>query len=512
MSWLKRNKKEILVLISIILISVPALLPLFHKGFFVTDDGEWMIIRFTAFYSAFKDGQIPVRFLHSLNSGYGYPVSAFLYPGFMYLSIPVQVITSNFVNTIKIIIGLSLLSSSIFIWLWLRKFFSKTASLIGAVISLYLPYHLFDAYTRGSVGELLALAFVPFILWNIERKSIFFTSIGISLLILSHNTLALLFIPIILVYISLKSLKFISSLIFGICCTAFFIIPAVLELKLTNFSVSKISDPLSYFADPNLVGFISDFTFITAMIIFIFSKNKTYKFKKILVMFLIISLICLFLSTSSSTIIWKVIPSAWIQFPFRILSILVISIPFLSAFIINELNRSKKIIMYLSVIILTFINALPFISPKGYFDKGDAYYFTNQATTTVHDEYMPVWVKQKPTKMPDKKVEIINGDGNISNIFYNNKKITFTADLKKDTLIQINTIFWPGWEIEANNRRIKINFNNPKGVMQFNLPKGNFHIEARFDETPLRLLSDFISILSFLILLILCRTKKLKNV
>ena len=78
-------KKNFIWILLIILFSIPSIVALLHPGFFQSDDGEWMIIRFSAFHQALRDGQFPVRFLSRLNYGYGYPVADFLYPGFMYL-------------------------------------------------------------------------------------------------------------------------------------------------------------------------------------------------------------------------------------------------------------------------------------------------------------------------------------------------------------------------------------------------------------------------------------------
>ncbi|MBI5019227.1 hypothetical protein HZB58_03065 [Candidatus Gottesmanbacteria bacterium] len=66
------------LLIGIALFAV--LYPLMRPGFFVSDDGEWMIIRLSAFYQSLADGQFPVRYLGRLNNSYGYPVANFLYP------------------------------------------------------------------------------------------------------------------------------------------------------------------------------------------------------------------------------------------------------------------------------------------------------------------------------------------------------------------------------------------------------------------------------------------------
>src|SRR5205814_7617229 len=156
----------------IVILSLPAIVGLLHKGFFVTDDGEWMIIRFSAFYQALHDGQFPVRFLQRLNFNYGYPASTFLYPGFMYAGILFHILKIGFVDTIKWILGISLFGTTIFTYFWLSKMFTKkSAAVIGALVSLYVPYHFYDIYTRGSVGEVFALLWIPFVLWMIEKKN-----------------------------------------------------------------------------------------------------------------------------------------------------------------------------------------------------------------------------------------------------------------------------------------------------------------------------------------------------
>ena len=62
---------------AILLASILLLWPLFYRGFFVTDDGDWMIIRLSAFYQSLAEGQFPVRFLGRLYHNYGYPVANF---------------------------------------------------------------------------------------------------------------------------------------------------------------------------------------------------------------------------------------------------------------------------------------------------------------------------------------------------------------------------------------------------------------------------------------------------
>src|ERR1035437_1424394 len=241
-----KAKSKILFLLLALVLTIPALIGLIHSGFPVTDDGGWMVIRFSAFYEALRSGEFPVRFLMMLNNGYGYPVSDFLYPLFMYLSVPIHILGINFANTIKILLALCIFASSLFTFLWLRKIFDNFSALIGAVCYTFFPYHLFDIYQRGSVGEVLSLSILPFILWQIERKSSRWISIGLALLITAHNTLAVLFMFLILPYILLNiyiskdkksMLSFYSTtVLLGLGLSAFFWIPALFDLHYTVFA------------------------------------------------------------------------------------------------------------------------------------------------------------------------------------------------------------------------------------------------------------------------------------
>ncbi len=506
------KKKDLLFILLLLIFSIPSVLPLAHHGFFQSDDGEWMIIRLSAFYQAMHDGQFPVRFLQRLNFGYGYPVAEFLYPGSFYLGVLLHVIRFGFVNTTKIIFGLSLLGSLLFTYLWLRKLFSRFPSFVGALFALYLPYHLYDVYKRGSVGEVFALLWIPFILWQIERKSLFFTTVGIAFLIISHNTLAVLFMPVIIcsmahgVYKNKKRRErlyyYIYTLLISLGLSAFFWLPIPFELKDTVFTSTTVSQWSNYFATIDQIGYVS-FIVLFLLIVLILSKKTDITKHRLTALFFILSALSIFLASSVSSFLWYVIPTNFIQFPFRFLSIIVVTIPFLSAFVISILKNKQQAIVGVVLLLVLGYFAFPFSKPAAYFDKGEGYYYTNDATTTVQDEYMPVWVKQKPLKSSEQKVVIVKGSGKIENINPTNNSITFTADLKNKSTIQVNIIYWPGWQAKLDGSLIRISYNNPYGVMMLSVPKGKHIVQFNFKEDTLRLVADFISLLSFVILIIL---------
>src|SRR3989344_1857634 len=402
---IKKNTNILFLLLAVV-VSIPSVAGLMHPGFPLTDDGNWMIIRFSSFYEELINGQFPVRFLTRLNNGYGYPVADFLYTLFMYLGVPIHVLGFSFVDTVKIIFGGSVIASALFSFLWLRKIFGNIESLVGSVVYTIFPYHLWNVYKRGSVGEVLALSIVPFILWQIERKNLFLTSVGLALLIVSHNTLALLFLPVIIGYMIIKKINFryqVLSMLLGLGLGAFFWIPAIYDLQYTVFNKTEVSNYKEYFINYSNVSLMGPIFFLA-----IFSGIFTF-FKK----------------------------------------------------------KTKLFTYFFAFTIVSFYSAQNFFYPSTFQNYPDSFYSTNQATTTVKNEYMPKWVKEISASIYAEKLEVIDGDGKVQNLFNNGNKISFNIFSPTDNEIQINTVYFPGWKVKIDDREVPISYSNSIGLIMF---------------------------------------------
>ena len=501
---MKKNSK-LLFLILVIIVSLPSIIGLLHLGFPSTDDGNWMVIRFSAFFENLRNGQFPVRFLTRLNYGFGYPVADFLYPLFMYLGIPIHILGFSFVNTIKILFALSMIFSSVFSYLWLSKRFDNVSSLVGSAAYTFFPYHLFDLYQRGSLGEVLALSIVPFILWQVERKSLLFTSLGIAFLVLSHNSLALLFMPIIFAYIYFFQKKLIKqnilSFIFGFLISAFFWMPAFYDKQFTVFDNVAVSDFSKYFIsfnNWNILGLAFIFLVLESTLFVFRKKDKNVIYVLLLTVFLT------FLVLPISKTLWTYLPfTNLIQFPFRIVSVIMLLSSFLISYQLNKTEKKKKLWLTGIYLILIFISAVPFLVPKNYQNYPDSFYSTNQDTTTVKNEYMPKWVKVIPAAMPSEKVTVIKGQGTVENLFANGNKVTFSINALNEAQVQFNTVYFPGWKVKVDGKEVPISYENENGLIRFFINPGRHFINLSFGETPLRILADLVSFVSLIILFLL---------
>ena len=248
----------------IILVSLLAVWPFFRKGYFESHDGEWMIIRFSAFHQTLRSGQFPVRFVDRLNNNYGYPVLNFLYPLPFYLAEIPKVLGFGFVDSIKIVFVLSTVSSALAMFWALSQIFDKRASLAGSIVYLFIPYRFVDLYVRGSLGESLAFAIVPLVagcIFKIAKGNKLYMpllSISTACLILSHNVIAILFLPffliISLVLIEKDKIKTVNTFIMGILISTFFWLPALYDLRFVRLSQIDISNVADHLVNPlNLI-------------------------------------------------------------------------------------------------------------------------------------------------------------------------------------------------------------------------------------------------------------------
>lgn len=471
--------------------------PLMRPGMFVSDDGEWMVIRLSAFFQSLREGQFPVRFLGRLNHEYGYPVANFLYPGFLYLGSFIHGLGVPFVETIKLIFALSVVGSAVMAFLWLRVSFGAFASFIGSLGFLFSPYLLFDLYERGSVGEVLAFfpAFVA--LYSITAKKEWLFALSVAGLILSHNTLAILFLGVMLLYVLWKGgYEFFLPLALGMGMSAFFWLPAIFERRFVIFDATVVSKPLEYFVtnkDAMRLGFVA---IISAVLVLLRKDKKRLPEKNFFLSILAASIL---FATALSTPLWSwEILGKLVQFPYRFLAV---SLPFgtwFVAFCVEEVKKQRWQLLFLFGMFwaMTLWSTIRRIE---YVQQPEGYYTTNEATTTVADEYMPRWVTQKPQRRAVSKLEFVTGRGTIEFDQMSTQRIEAKITALEESVVAINTVYYPGWGVTVDGTPTGIDYENEQGILRFNLPAGPHTVQAEFRETPARVASDLVTLVSLIV-------------
>jgi len=528
------------------IVCLPLILPFFKAGFFPSHDGEWAVVRLSDMYRLFKDLQFPARFSGYLNFQYGYPLFNFAYPLPYYLGAIFVFLKLGFVNSIKILFSLSVILSFFSMFLLSKDIWkNKWSALVSSILYIYVPYRIVDLYVRGSIGESLSFVLFPLILLGIKKiyekgkpLDIGLTGVLFSLLIATHNIMTVLF-GLVIFFIALIALftkkinflaKLLLSMILSLCFSAFFWIPAIFEKNLILLSKIPIADRGLYFVKPlqliipqwgygtptstDPFGYqigIAQLIILVLVLLFSLINIKKNKTAVIALFFAIVTFILSFLFFSQSAFVWKYVPLlSEINYPWTMLAILMFLISFVAGYFAS-LGKLFKVIS-LAISILAIVLVLPFAKPQYAVNRGDAYYVTNQGTTTSSSELMPLWVKELPVQSWNNKVEVLSGT--VQNIIYTSNKISFMVNLSKSEPVRINTVYYPGWTFFVDGIKTKINYNNQFGVMDLRINAGQHFIKGSFGETPIRLLSDlisFFSILGFAVYLFFRLFLKLKN-
>jgi len=505
----------------IIILSLIALWPFFRKGYFETHDGEWMVIRFSAFHQTLAARQFPVRFVDRLNNNYGYPVLNFLYPLPFYLSEVPKALGFGFIDSVKItFISFTVFSVVAMFWA-LSQYFSKYASLAGAIIYLFIPYRFVDLYVRGSLGENVAFTIAPLILGSIfkiakgQKEFLPVLSVSVALLIISHNVVAILFMPLffLLSFLLIKKdiSKIVTTFLVGLLISAFFWLPALYDLqyvRLSQINISNISDHLSSIERlilpgwgfgqtpqqenglPTQIGLISLAVLIASTFLHISAKSKN----KIIGSLIILYIAIFALMTNYASTFWQIPHVNIIQFPWRLLSLIVLISAILTAFVVDSV-KSKEFAAVL-IITVSIVSTIAYTKPPKFVQRDEGFYSTNEDTTTVREEYLPLWVKQKPKIRANHKIEI-EGDGELTSSQIKPANYEANINAQRDLIVRINTIYFPGWQASVDGQDVNINYiNNPNGLMSFQLPEGDHKVIIKYGKTPVHLFSELISLTS----------------
>ncbi|RJQ24514.1 hypothetical protein C4577_07680 [Candidatus Parcubacteria bacterium] len=533
------SSKVIFFYLTILLI-VPVLFPLIRPGFFPTQD-TIHLPRLYQMDKAIKDGQFPVRW--SPDFRYGEPIFNFYAPLPFYLGVLIHSLNISYYETTKILFGLSFLFAGTSMFFLGRKFFGNWGGVLSAVLYTYAPYHAVDVYVRGALSESFALIFFPLIFLSSFYLSckpsygnFLFLVFSLAGLFLTHNIMTVIFFPFFISWVifilwqqkKINLIKyFVLAVIFSFGLAATFLLPAYfekifirpdgllgvyfdfrghfLELKQLFFSnwgygasVWGNEDGMSFsLGTIHLIIFVLSFSLLLL-------KRNTYKY---LLFFLGFELLfSLFMLHNRSTPIWLTFPIlAYVQFPWRFLGISIFFISFIGGFCGYYLKGKLKgfLVVIIAIIILANIN---FFKPDFYYDNFSDKDFTSRAVLSEDGrwpkDYVPVWVKktEDAVKMDP---QIIQGKASVSNFVKTTKKAEFNVKVIEKSEIEVPIAYFPGWEVMANGKHVKLDDLSENGLIKFTLSKGEYFIKLQFKDTIVRIIGNLTTVF-FILLIIFC--------
>lgn len=386
-----------------------------------------------------------------------------------------------------------------------------------------------------------------------------FSSLSLAAILLSQNLVAAIGLPTIALYVIFlavfkKSVKYLLlcavSFIWGLAIAAFTYAPTFFERKYVRFDEiiniafsdhfvtlkQLIRSPWGYGFDlPGTamdqisfqIGLAHLLVVGISVIILAFKLISLLKVKnsKSFPLFLETSMAILFLITFSAAVflmidskptmlVWNKLKfMATIDLPWRFLGICALATSFLASYVAKYIRAG---ILFLFLIALVLVANRNHLRINQQVFKSDDFFLNYIGTATQYNEFTPIWrqsVSVPAGFSPNIKVEKISGDLEIDNVISNSRKLVFNARVAtEDAVVRVNKFYFPKTHITNNNQKLALQngftikgSNSPgedqsrdfSGLLIINLQNGANHVEVEYKETTLRLMANFLSLISF---------------
>lgn len=525
----------------LLLLSLPAVGPLFHSGFFPMHD-DTQVVRVFEMAQALRDGQFPVRWVADLGYGFGYSIFNFYAPLAYYVGAFFSLIGFDYLLATKLMFGLGMILSAVFMYLLAKEFWGKAGGLLAGLFYLYAPYHALDIYVRGAAGEFWAMAFLPLVflgmykIYKNDARGIILAVFGFAAVILSHNLTALMLLPfliltcLVMIFFSKNKIRityYVSLItIFSLGLSCFYWLPALLEMGLTKVysQIGGGADFHNHFvfldqlwASPwgfggSSAGRLDGMSFMVGklhiifvvfslLLAFLFWKKREKNLAVTIVIAVLFFALSVFLTTSYSLFVWDFIkPMAFIQYPWRFIALATLFSSFTAGSIVAFVN--KKLLPTMAIVIILLFLNLKYFRPQYYVAQSADDYTSEEnikwKTSKISDEYLPkdFVIPVNENEVALNKVAVLGGEVQIINQSLKSQQQQFFLVVKTPAKILFNTAYFAGWKMWINGG--EESFILDKGRIKIALKSGDYDLSLRFVNTPVRTVANWISLVSLL--------------
>ncbi len=134
-----------------------------------TPDGLFHLHRVRALAEALRWGVPYPRWFPDFAFGYGYPVLNFYAPAFYYPPALLHLAGLDILTAVRVTLAIAYALSGVGMYALLRGWTRPAPALLGAILYLAYPYHLYDLFVRGALPEFVAFLWPPLIVWATSR-------------------------------------------------------------------------------------------------------------------------------------------------------------------------------------------------------------------------------------------------------------------------------------------------------------------------------------------------------
>lgn len=531
---MKKNKHNILI---ILILSIIVMLPLLLGPSSLGHDTVFHVANIDSLKLDITNNFLPNKISSTIGNSFGYGTHLF-YPMLphtvtAYISKITELFHISTLHTVVIVDGIVTFLSACLMYLLSKKITKKNnLALLSSIIFLFMPYRLGDIVVRHAFNEVFTFLFIPLVLLGLlyfieDNKKMFYLCFisGCVGLLYSHLVItlyfALLLIPFVIIYRKdffqkEKLIMFLKAVIIII----FLSLPGLItmiEHKLSgNYMIYqkdymsnldymktyslKISDYVKILKDysweiPMYINYIVIGLILITGYFFIKDKKK----KKEEIFLWIFTLLAFIISLNIFP--WKIVPSFlyFIQFPWRMETMLTISISLLAPLIFIKIKDKKKIkniiIIVMTLIVLTEIPLIVKLSNDVY-EIGEIEPNSGMGHST---EYLPKKTYENKLYFDYRGngIMLIAGNAIIIDEKTEDQKITFTLETSSiETTIEFPRLYYQGYSLKTKDGKVLALEESENGFVQARL-EGNGTYTLVYKKTTLEKLINILAIPAF---------------
>ena len=420
-----------------------------------------------------------------------------------------------------------------------REFVGENAALVAAVLYLANPYMLFNAFERTAYAELLAATWIPLLFLGVlkKRPGVVGIAVPLALLWLTNapaavmGTYAFALLAAIRVVRSWRERNdspmrlagtSVAGFALGLALPAFYLIPAAYERRYVQIAMAII--PNMRVQDNFLFGHTADAphnaVLHTASLLAVSLLGVTFAAALVLALrreesgrwlrgtMLGITLLIAFLLIPVSTPVWLHLPElAFLQFPWRMLTVLSAVLGLTVALLLGRWSGSRWVVLGVSLVCPVLLSLLCIPLYRQPCDVGDLPASMAQAFQTHHgvgptDEYAPVgadndflraddpayWLASDPQAFaPGTVANPAATDPNYDSDTLPSDTLSAEAprhlalELPQASFLVLNLRDFADWRVTLNGSAAAVaRVQRDDGLMAFALPSGTSTIDIRW--------------------------------
>jgi len=528
------------ILLISLLLTLPAFSRMLMHGVYTMHDPH--LFRQYEYDMCLRAGNFPCRWAPDSGKGYGEPLFNFYTQApYMFTSV-FRLLGFQIIDSVKIMFIVSLVLSAVAMFWVASSYWGLWGGLLSAAVYTYAPYRAVDVWVRGALPESLAFVLYPLLFYWLDRfidsglrRYLWALSLGLAVLITTHNLSFLMFVPFLGIWWIYKAFvrRTVSSMLplslsglFALLLSAYYLLPVIFESRLVTVTdtVSGYYDFRAHFitlrqiflsrywgygaslwgTDDRLNVSVGHFQWIIpvlAIILLVFFRRRVIGNIVPAAAMLLLGFLGLFMTHGRSAPLWEAVkPLAYVQFPWRYLAPAVFFLSLCAGSISSVFRRKIVLLVLVPAVILA---SAPFFRPDIWRPISDTDQFSGklweEGMSSSLSDFWPRSASRLPAVFAPDQPEFITGFGDTRSWYKAGHSARYIMETATDiSIIRFPIVYFPGWSAKVNGQPWPLSPSGELAQISLNLSAGRHDVVFNFLDTPPRKAGNLISLVAVL--------------